>query len=120
MNKLFTGYLVTNLLLEGLAGIGLIGATLAIFTVEQLETGMWTLVYGFAALAMASVIFWVWPHRTRREAVGPVLGILLTFHALVAAAFALQGNEVPLVIVHGLMAAFGIYLYSQKSAWSAA
>ena len=75
------------------------------------------MVYGFAALAIATPIFWVWSYRTRREAVGPVLGVLLTFHALVAVAFSIQGNQLPLVIGHGLMAAFAIYLYSQRSAW---
>ena len=119
MKNLFTGFLVINLLLEGLAGIALIGGTLGLFSIEQLETGMWAMVYGFAALAIATPIFWVWPYRTRREAVGPVLGILLAFHALVAVAFAIQGNEVPLVIVHGLMAALAIYLYSQRTAWCA-
>jgi hypothetical protein len=119
MKNLFTGYLVTNLLLEGLAAIVLIGATLGLFSIEQLETGTWAMVYGFAALAIATPIFWVWPYRTRSEAVGPVLGILLTFHALVAVAFATLGNQVPTVTVHGLMAALAIYLYSQRTAWCA-
>ena len=119
MKNLFSVFLVTNLLVEGLAGIALIGVTLGLFSIEQLEPGMWTMVYGFAALAMATPIFWVWPYRTKREAVSPVLGILLAFHALVALAFALQGNEVPAVILHGLIAALAIYLYSQRTAWCA-
>jgi hypothetical protein len=119
MRKLFTGYLVINLLLEGLAAIALIGGTLELFSIEQLETGMWAMVYGFAALAIASAIFWVWPHREKREAVGPVLGILLAFHALVAVAFAIQGNQFPFVIVHGVMAALAIYLYLQRTKWCA-
>jgi hypothetical protein len=117
MKNLFTGFLVINLLLEGLAGAALIGGTLELFTIEQLETGMWAMVYGFAALAIASAIFWVWSHRARSEAVGPVLGILLAFHALVAVAFALQGNQVPVVIVHAVMAALAIFLYSQRTTW---
>ena len=119
MKNLFAGYLVINLFLEGLAGIALIGGTLELFSIEQLETGMWAMVYGFAALAIASAIFWVWPHRAKRDAVGPVLGILLAFHALVAVAFAIHGNEVPIVIVHGVMAALGIFLYSQRATWCA-
>ena len=119
MKNLFTGYLVINLLLEGIAAIALIGVTLGLFSIEQLETGMWAMVYGFAALAIATPVFWIWPYRTIRVAVGPVLGILLAFHALVAIAFALQGNQVPFVIVHGLMAALAIYLYSQRTTWCA-
>ena len=42
MKNLFTGFLVINLLVEGLAGIALIGGTLGLFSIEQLETGMWT------------------------------------------------------------------------------
>ena len=117
MKKLFTGFLVINLLLEGLAGIALIGGPLELFSIEQLETGMWAMVYGFAALGIATAIFWVWPHRANREAVGPILGVLLTFHALIAVAFAIQGNQVPTVIVHAVMAALAIYLYSQRTTW---
>jgi len=119
MRKLFAGYLVFNSLLEGLAAIALIGGSLELLSIEQLETGMWALVYGFAALAIASAIFWVWPHREKHEAVGPVLGILLVFHALIAVAFAIQGNQIPIVIVHAVMAALGIYLYLQRTKWCA-
>jgi hypothetical protein len=39
---------------------------------------------------------------------------LTAFHALVAIAFAILGNQVPIVIVHGVMAALGILLYSRR------
>ena len=117
MKNFFTGYLVLNFILEGLAAITLIGATLGLFSIEQLESGTWSMNYGFAAIAIASAILWVWPHRARREAVGPVLGILLSFHTLVFVSFAIQGNQVQPTIVHGVMAVLAIYLYSQRSKW---
>ena len=119
MKNLFTTYLVLNLILESFAAITLIGAALGLFAIAQLESGMWSMNYGFAAIAIASAIFWVWPHRSKREAVGPVLGILLAFHALVSVSFAIQGNQVPPTVVHGIMALLGIFLYTRRSAWCA-
>ncbi len=72
MKNLFIGYLVLNLLLEGLAAITLIGGTMGAFSIENLESGVWSMNYGFAAIAIAYSIFWVWPHRLRREAVADV------------------------------------------------
>jgi len=117
MKNLFTSYLVLNLLLEGVAAITLIGAALGLLSIAGLESGFWSMNYGFAAIAIASAIFWVWPHRSRREAVEPVLGILFSFHALVSVSFAIDGNQVPPIVVHGAMAALAIYLYSHRAAW---
>ena len=117
MKNLFASFLVLNLLLEGLAAITLIGGTLGLISIPQLDGGMWAMNYGFAAIAIASAIFWVWPHRDNRKAVSPILGILLAFHTLVFVSFAIQGDQVPPVIVHGVMAAFAIYLYTQRSKW---
>ena len=117
MRNLFTTYLVVNLMLEGIAAVTLVGAGLGLFTIAQLESGMWSMNYGFAAIAIASALFWVWPHRSKREVVGPVLGILLAFHALVSVSFAIQGAQVQTMVVHGIMALLGIFLYARRSAW---
>jgi len=117
MKKFFTAYLVLNFLLEVLAAITLIGGTLGLFSIAQLETGMWSMNYGFAAIAIASAVFWVWPHRSSHAAVGSVLGILLTFHALVSVSFAIQGNQVPPIVVHAVMAVLAIFFYSQRTKW---
>lgn len=117
MKSLFVTYLVLNLLLEGLAAVTLIGAGLELLTIEQLESGMWSTNYGFAAVAIASAIFWVWPHRAKREVVGPVLGILLAFHALVSISFAIDGTQIPAIVVHGIMGLLGIFLYTRRSSW---
>jgi len=117
MKNFFTGFLVLNLLLEGLAAITLIGGTLGIFSIAQLEAGPWAMNYGFGAAAIATAIFWIWPYRDSRQAVGPVLGILLAFHAAVFVSFSMQGNQVPPIVVHGVMAALALFLYTQRSKW---
>lgn len=117
MKKLFSAYLVLNFVLELLAAITLIGGTLGLFSVAQLETGMWSMNYGFAAIAMASTVFWVWPHRSSHAAVGSVLGILLTFHALVSVSFAIQGDQVTPIVAHAIMAIVAIFFYSQRTKW---
>lgn len=117
MKTLFTAYLLLNLILEGIAAVTLVGAGLGLFTIAQLESGMWSMNYGFAAIAIASALFWVWPYRSRREVVGPVLGILLAFHALVSVSFAIQGTQVPAIVVHAAMALLGMFLYTRRSAW---
>ena len=117
MRSLFAIYLVLNLVLEGIAAVTLVGAGLGLFTIAQLESGMWSMNYGFAAVAIASALFWVWPHRAKREVVGPVLGILFAFHALVSVSFAIDGTQVPSIVVHGIMALLGIFLYARRSSW---
>ena len=117
MKNLFAVFLVLNLFLEGLAATTLIGDTLGVFSIAQLDGGIWAMNYGFAAAAIASAVFWVWPYRDSRRTVTPVLGILLMFHTLVFVSFSIQGNQVPPTIVHGAMAAFAVFLYIQRSKW---
>ena len=110
MKILFIVYLVVNLLLEAIAAVTLIGEGVGFFSFPGFEGGLWSMNYGFAAIAIASAVFWVWPYRSRSDVVGPVLGILLSFHALICLSFAIQGTQVPPTIVHGLMALLGILL----------
>ena len=117
MKNLFTTYLVFNLVLEAIAAVTLVGTGLGLFAIAQFESGMWSMNYGFAAIAIASAVFWVWPHRSRRDVVGPVLGILLTFHAMVCISFAIQSEQLPLIVVHGVMALLGAFLYTRRSVW---
>ncbi len=117
MKNIFSGFLVLNFLLEGLAAITLIGGTLGIFSIAQLEAGPWAMNYGFGAAAIATTVFWIWPYRDSRQAVRPVLGILLAFHAAVFISFAMQGDQVPPMVVHGVMAALAFFLYTQRSRW---
>lgn len=117
MKKFFTTYLVLNLLLEALAAVTLIGGTVGLFSIAGLDAGMWAMNYGFAAIAIASAVFWVWPHRSTHAAVESVLGILLTFHALVSVSFAIEGSQVPPVVIHAVMAGLAMFFYSQRAKW---
>jgi hypothetical protein len=119
MKVFFTGVLFLNFLLEGFAAVLLIGGPQGILSDVRPETGMWAMNYGFAAIAIASAIFWIWPYRENRKAVGAVLGLLLTFHTLLFIALAIPGNQVPGMIAHGVMAALCGFLYTQRSKWCA-
>lgn len=60
MKKIFLGFLVLNLLLEGLAAALLIGGPQGILSDAQSPDGvLWAANYGFAAIAIASAIFWI-------------------------------------------------------------
>jgi hypothetical protein len=50
-------------------------------------------------------------------AVESLLGILLTFHALISVSFAIQGNQEVPVVIHAVMAVLAIYCYSQRAKW---
>ena len=117
MKVFFTAYLALNFLLEMVAAITLIGGTLGLISIAQLEASMWSMNYGFAAIAIASAIFWVWPYRSIHAVVGSVLGILLTFHALVSVSFAIQGDQVSPIVVHGVMAVLAVFFYSRRTKW---
>ena len=99
MKRFFIGVLVLNLLAEGLAAFFLITAPENLFAEGQLEGVIWARNYGFAALAIASTVFWVWPSRDNSKAVGTVLGILLTFHIGLSSSLAIAGDQI-LAVVH--------------------
>ena len=117
MKIFFLTVLVLNLLFEGAAGVALITGPQGAFSDFRPEDGMWAMNYGFAALAVASVVFWVWPHRTDRKAVGVLLGFLMTFHTLLCIALAIPGNQFGAMAIHGTMAVLCLFLFTQKSRW---
>lgn len=117
MKILFISFLVLNLLLEGVAAAFLIGGPQGISSEVQPASGMWAMNYGFGAIAIASAIFWVWPYRENRQAVSPVLGILLTFHTMLVISLAIPGNQVPGMIAHVVLAVLCMILYTQRSKW---
>jgi len=117
MKVFFICVLILNLLLEGLAAASLIGGPQGIFAEVQPDGGMWAMNYGFAALAIASAVLWIWPNRENRQAVGSVLGILLTFHTFLFISLSIPGNQVPGMVAHGVMAVLCLILFTQRSRW---
>jgi hypothetical protein len=119
VKNFFVSFLVLNLLLEGMAAGFLIAGPQGVLSDVQTPDGiLWSANYGFGAMAIASAIFWIWPHRGSRAAVASVLGILMTFHALVFVSFAMQGNHLSPMMAHGVMAVVAIFLYTQRSRFS--
>ena len=117
MKTFFTGVLVLNLLIEGFAATTLIGAPEMMFAEGHEAGAMWARLYGFAVLAIGTTVFWIWPNREDIRAVGSVLGVLLTFHTSVFVALATSAGQLGNSIIHGVMAALCIFLYTQRSKW---
>lgn len=118
MQLLFTIVLVLNLLVEGNAAVMLItgpGGLSAAGTGNQ-----WSMHYGFAALAIASASLWLWRWRTDRRAVTPVLGLLLVFHSGLFVSLAVAGDQQAGMIIHAVLAALCLILFTQRARWCAA
>jgi hypothetical protein len=74
VKKAFVEFLVSNLLLEWLAAAILIGGPLGVLHDTKSPDGIsWAANYGFAAIAIGSAIFWIWPYRDNHKAVAAVL-----------------------------------------------
>jgi hypothetical protein len=112
---LFSIVLVLNLLTEAMAATALIGGPEGISAAGKGE--MWSMHYGFAAFAIASATFWIWPYRSNVKAVTPVLGVLLTFHTGLFVSLSLAGDQMAGMIIHAALAALCILLFAQRSKW---
>ena len=117
MKAFFITVLVLNLLTEGMAALVLTTSPESFFAEGQVDGVMWARSYGFAALAIASAGFWVWPYRDNINAVGTVLGILLTFHIGIFISLVISGDQVPGMIAHGILSVLCVSLYTQRSRW---
>ncbi len=117
MQVFFTVVLVLNLLAEGMAAAALISGPQGISAAGQFPDGMWAMNYGFAALAIATAIFWVWPHRTNLAAVSAVLGLLITFHAVMTVALAIPGDQMGPVGLHAVMTLLTVTAFTQRHRW---
>ena len=115
MRILFIVVLVVNLLTESLAATTLIGGPDGIAAAGK--GGMWSMHYGFAALAMASASLWIWPHRRNLKAVTAVLGVLATFHTGLFISLTLAGDQQVGQIIHGVMAVLCIVLFTLRARW---
>ena len=113
MRVLFMVLLIAHLLMETMAAVALIGGPHGISEVGQ--GAQWSMHYGFAALAMASVSLWVWPRRNDLAAVTVALGLLLTFHAGLTVSLAVAGDQVGGTISHAVLAAISLLLITQRT-----
>ena len=115
MKILFTIFLVLHLLTELMAAGSLIGGPEGIAAAGQ--GGQWSMHYGFAALALASASLWIWPYRSTRAAVTPVLGVLTIFHIGLFASLTLAGDQQAGMVIHAVLAVFAVVLFSLRSKW---
>ena len=115
MKILFNIVLVLNLLFEGMAAASLIGGPEGVSAAGQ--GGMWSMHYGFGALAIASTSLWIWPFRSNLGAVTAILGLLLTFHTGLFLSLTIAGDQLPGSVIHAVMAALCIFLFTQRSKW---
>lgn len=115
MKILFIILLVLNFLTEAMASSALIGGPEGISAAGQ--GGMWSMHYGFAALAIGSASLWIWPHRTNMKAVTAVLGVLMTFHSGLFVSLTAAGDQQAGMIIHAVLAVLCIFLFTQRSKW---
>jgi hypothetical protein len=115
VKKLFSALLVLNLLTEAMAATFLIGGPEGIAAAGKGE--MWSMHYGFAALAIASITIWIWPRRSSLQAVTPILGVLLTFHTGLFLSLAMAGDQAQGMVVHAVLAVLSLFLFTQRSKW---
>lgn len=114
MKRLYSGALILNLIVEGLAALLLIAAPQSVAANGQV---LWARIYGFAALGIGSIVFWAWPNRDDVRAAGTALGTLLTFHISITAGLAVSGEMLPGAVLHGFMSVLFVGLYLRRRDW---
>lgn len=117
MKIFFTVVLVLNLLMEGLAAATLIFGPLGLAREVMPAAGNWEMNYGFAALAISTTIFWIWPYRSQLHAVTVALGLLLTFHVCLTLSLGIAGNQMAPTTAHGIMTLLCIITFTQRKKW---
>ena len=113
MKALLIVVLILNALTETLAAAMLIGGPNGVQAAGAGE--MWSMHYGFAAVAIASIGLWVWPYRRQLAPVSVALGILLTFHSGLFVSLALAGDQAAGVVVHALLAVLCLLLFLRRA-----
>lgn len=117
MKIAFTVFLVLNLLAETLAAVSLIGGPMGLQAPEPVEASRWAMNYGFAVIAIASAIFWIWSKRSTLNAVTPVLGMLMIFHVCLFIALSMDKTQTFGFVLHGALALMAIILFTQRRKW---
>lgn len=121
MKNIFSGLLLVNFVFEGLVGILLIfGISAGDEDLLQVNSA-WAQDYGFAALAIASIVFWVWKSRFIEAVATPTLGFLMCFHTGLAIstgiASSATADPIGASIAHGVLAITCITLFFTRKQW---
>ncbi len=113
MKVLLIAALVANLLLETMAALSLIGGPGGLSAAGT--GGQWSMHYGFAALAIASVSVWTWFQRSQAAALTVALGTLLVFHSGLAVSLAAAGDQQGGMVAHIVLAVLFAVLFAGRS-----
>lgn len=76
--------------------------------------GLWSMHYGFAALAIASCSVWAWPLRHQLAAVTVVLGVLSVFHVGLAISLYVAGDQAVGMTIHSVLGVLAVVLLSLR------
>ncbi|MDA1073598.1 MAG: hypothetical protein O3A63_02390 [Proteobacteria bacterium] len=109
--------LIASALTEFLAAAALIGGPAGIQAAGMGE--LWSMHYGFAVLAIASISIWIWPHRYDRKTVTPALLTLMVFHIGLCLSLMLAGDQAVGMIIHGILALLFITLLVKRASFTA-
>jgi hypothetical protein len=117
MKKVLNTALILNFLTDGPVGVFLVFSPQTFLPAGQVEGILWVRNYGVAALAVASMIFWVWSSRDDYGAMGVALGFLLAFHSALTVALLVTGGQLVGTILHFILATLFVLLYFQREKW---
>ena len=117
MKKFFTTVLIFNFLIEAMAALSLTISPAAMFPEGQTAGADWARNYGFAALAVSTIVFWIWPHRSNLKVVTTVLGYLLTFQVCILTSLVISGEQMAGVVIHSVMTVLCLFLFTPRSKW---
>ena len=117
MHALYLVLMTLNLLVETLAGTALIAGPDGIAAAGR--GGLWSMHYGFAALAVASISVWGFVYRALPQVRHAVQGILLLFHAGIALSLTLAGDQAVGQIIHIVLATLTLVLVARSLTGSA-
>ena len=115
MKHLYTTVLILHFLLEALAALSLIAGPGGIAAMGQ--GGQWSMHYGFAALALASISLWAWPHRENYTVATLVLGVFIVFHIGLTISLAVAGDQAAGMIGHAVMSVLSIIAFTARAKW---
>ena len=104
--------LVLHFLMELMAAVALIGGPEGIGNAGA--GNMWSMHYGFAALAIASISVWVWPKRTDAGVLIVALSFLLLFHYGLTLSLYLAGDQAGGMIGHAVLGVLCTILFFRR------
>ena len=111
----YSGLLIINGLIESVAAVTLILGPGGIHDIGA--GGQWSMHYGFAVIAIASLGLWLWPYRTNFAVCSVALGFLTLFHFSLMVSLALAGDQPGGLVTHGVIAIWSGVLFAFRGRW---